>query len=101
MAMNPLPVLAIVTISLVFQGLLFGQEIAERSFPTFEKPEEGAWGALEAAGNVLLSLWGVVVFLYNLVSFNVPGAPWYARVIVGGITGSAVIWSIATLVRGN
>lgn len=114
-AVSPLPVLIIVVGVLVFQALLFGGELAEKSFPTI-KNEEGTTEDCDSVfgdfgcgvRNVLQSIWnffrvigGVIAFFFNLVTFNVPGAPWFVRLVVGSFIGSALVWSVAGLFRGN
>ena len=100
MARSPIMTLAIILTVLAFEGLIFGQSIAERSFPTFEEPTStGFWGAFEAALAFVKAVWGVVVFLFNLITVNVPGSPWWIRLPVGGILGGGLIWSIAQLLR--
>lgn len=102
MAKSPALVLAIVLSTMVFMTLLFGEEIAEKSFPTFEQPSSGGFfGALDAILAILQGIWGVIVFFFNLLTFNIPGAPWYVRVVAGGLLGGGLLWSIAELFRGT
>lgn len=102
MASSPMVVLSVIVLTLVFEGLLFGEELAEASFPSFEQPEGGGFfDVLDAVLAIVQAIWGTVVFVFNLVSFNVPGAPWFVRAPIGFILGGGLVWSIATLVRGN
>lgn len=102
MGSSPIAVLSIITLVLVFEGLLFGEEVAAYSFPTFEEPQSGGFfGVLEALLAIVQAIWGTVVFLFNLLTFNIPGAPWYVRVPVGGMMFGALVWSIAELIRGK
>lgn len=95
-------VLAIIVVTLVFEGLLFGEELENFSFPQFEEPTSGGFfGALEALLSIVKVVWGAVLFFFDLLTFNVPGAPWYVRVPVGAILGGGLVWSIATLIRGT
>ena len=115
MASSPLVVLSIVFLTLAFEGLVFGGEIASQSFP---KPEEAPAScgegddALSRIANCITSvvygivntakvIFGVVAFLFNLITFNVPGAPAYIRFPVGGIIVVGIVWSVAGLIRGN
>lgn len=99
---SPVPHLLVMTVVLVFQGVLFGSEIAEESFPEFEEPSSGGFfGALEALLAVVQAVWGVVVFVFNLVTFNVPGAPWFIRVPIATYFGGTIVWSLASLIRGS
>lgn len=100
--MNPLPILLIIIMTLTFQGLLFGAEIADRVFPTFREPTSGGFfGVLDAIIAVVQAVWGVVLFFFSLLFFDVPGAPWWVRVPVGAALTGGLIWSIATLIRGG
>lgn len=99
---NPVPILAIITIVLTFEGLLFGEELAQYSFPEFNEPESGGFfGILDALLAIVQAVWGAVVFFLNLLTFNVPGAPWYVRLPIGAILSGGLIWSIAVLIRGG
>ena len=102
MASNPIPILVIAIITYSGMGLMYGSEIAERSFPSFEEPESsGFFGAIEGAGAAIQQVWGVVVFVFNFITFNVPGAEWWVRAPLTVIFGGSLTWSIATLIRGN
>ncbi len=97
MASSPIPVLAIIALTLMFEALLFGDELAEQALPEFEQPD----GILDALIGIVESVWGMVVFLANLLTFNIPGAPFWVRIPLATITGGALVWAIATLIRGN
>jgi hypothetical protein len=95
-------ILAIILVTLTFEGLLFGAEIAEQSFPSFDEPTStGFFGVLDALLAIVKAIWGAVVFFFNLLTFNLPGAPWYVRLPVGGLMFGGLVWSIASLVRGG
>lgn len=95
-------VLGIVLVTVAFEGLIFGAEIAERSFPAFDQPQSGGFFAvLDALLAIVQTIWGAVVFFFNLLTFNIPGAPFWVRVPVGGLIGGGFVWSVATLVRGG
>ena len=94
---SPVPVLVALTVVLVFEGLLFGATLVESSFPEFEQPD----GILDALIGIVQAIWGVVVFIFNLITFNIPGAPFWVRVPVGIAIGGSLMWSIATLIRGG
>lgn len=104
---GPIVVLAIVVLTLIFEGMLYGSELAEQSFPTLDEPEEedcsgfldGFACGVRAAWNFIRMLFGVVAFFYNLVTFNVPGAPWFVRVFVGAIFGGSILWTLAVFIR--
>lgn len=102
MAESPIIVLTVIMFVLVGEGLLFGAEIAERSFPAFEEPSSsGLLGAVEGAVSVLQAVWGAVVFFFNMITFNIPGAEFWVRAPMTVIFGGALFWSISSLARGN
>lgn len=102
MAPSPVGVLMTVIVTLTFTGLAFGEEIAQDSFPEFEEPEGGGfWGVLDALTAIVQAIWGAVVFFFNLITFNIPGAPWWIRVPVGTALTGSLGWSLASLIRGG
>lgn len=114
-AASPAPIILVVALTLVFEGLLFGSSIANTSFPAASSVDFGSCGnvggldligcvisnAFNAVVNVFKVIIGAVVFFFNLVSFNVPGAPWFVRMVVGCAIGGSIIWAIAGMFRGN
>ena len=102
MAANPILVLVIAMFTYGGMGLMYGQEIAERSYPSFEEPASGGFfGALDGLTAAVQATWGMVVFIFNFVTFNIPGAEWWIRAPMTVIFGGSLVWSIATLIRGN
>lgn len=112
MALSPLPILAVIVCTLVFEGLVFGDTLAEKSFPEFEEVEEtcaeggdGFFAGIECfVAKVVFFLrviGGVVAFFFNLITFNVPGAPWFIRAVIGTFMTAGIGWSVATFFRGN
>ena len=114
MATSPLPFLIIITLTLTFEGLYFGQDLFTNSYPEFKEVNFGActgnpldvigcWFANIGAiiANIAAAIFGTVVFFFNLLSFNIPGTPPAIRAILGTIFTGGIIWSIASLIRGN
>lgn len=109
MAASPVSVLAVVMLTLTFNALLIGEELAEASFESFSLEGESnnpfIPDFLEDIGDALTAVvkaaWGAVTFFFGLITFNVDKAPWFVRVPVGSILGGGLFWSIATLIRGN
>ena len=112
--------LAIVALTLTFQGLLYGGSLIDASYPALRTVDFDACNDATGwtrgieifgcyIGNVLLILinavvliFGTVVFFVNLITFNVPGAPTFVRFLVGATLGASVLWIvIATLFRGT
>lgn len=108
--------LTVVMLTFAFQGLLFGNDLYEQSYPDFKPVDFGdcsGVGALEAIGcvsyntfllviNSVLFIYGTVVLAFNLISFNVPGAPAFARFLIAGIVGGGLVIAITIAVfRGG
>lgn len=106
MASSPVKVLLLVFLVLTFEALMFGNQLIEESFPEFQEPQVNPWLGpggvlLDALLAVVQTIWGTVVLLFNAITFNVAGAPWFIRVPVGVAMGGSLFWSISTLIRGN
>jgi hypothetical protein len=112
---SPVAVLMVVLLTLGFEGLLFGSQVASASFPEMSKSADAncsdnnglsfigclignAWAFVV---NVFKVIFGAIAFFFNLVSVNIPGAPWFVRLFIGGAIGGALIWGIAALFRGG
>lgn len=114
MASSPMAFLIIITLTLTFEGLYFGQDLFTNSYPEFNPVsfDSCTGNALDLIGcwfanlgnivlNIVKAIFGTVVFFFNLLSFNIPGTPVAIRAILGTIFTGGIIWSIAGLVRGN
>lgn len=114
MAANPIGIIAIIITTLTFTGLLYGNELAANSFPALLDTDYGTCtsSGLDAIGcyigktvafvlNIFIVIYGGAVFLFNLISFNIPGTPWYVRTIIGSVLGGGILWSVVSLLRGN
>jgi hypothetical protein len=115
MGTSPVIALTIVMLTLTFEGLLFGEELAEKSFPDLIDPAhesqdcdgffDGFVCAIETVlsyiGNFFIILFGAIVFIINAITFNVAGAPWFVRVPMGTLMGTMILWPAVTLFRGN
>jgi len=114
--MNPTPLVIIIVATLAFESLMFGNELAGSAFPPLAPVNFGACGGTGNAftdiacvlyqtflviGNVVLVFFGIVMFLWNLVSFNVPGTPWFVRLVIGSSFGGSILLIIAGLFRGT
>lgn len=111
--MNPIPFLFIIVGTLTFTALIYGNELAAQSYPEMRDVNfsECDGGALETMaclfknvfltiGNAFAFIFGSIAFLWNLVSFNIPGAPTFIRFFLGSTLGFGLVWSIVVLTRG-
>lgn len=115
MGTSPVVGIVIVVLTLTFQGLLFGADIAEKSFPDLIRPEhqtqdcDGFFDGFVCAfenviafiANIFIVLFGAIIFLFNMITFNVPGAPWFVRVPFGALMFGLIGWPAFTFFRGN
>lgn len=97
MAYNPLPIIALIAVSVAFQALLFGQELVAEEAPEVEEPT----GFLDILGGIISSIFTVVAFIAQSIAWPFPEAWWPIRFIGGTIQTAGLSWAIATLVRGN
>lgn len=123
-------ILGIVILTVAFQGLFYGSSLVQSSYPPLRSVDFGScsdqqsWasgvpiiGAISDGtktiacwvgnffliiGNVFVFLYGTVVFIINVMTFNVPGAPTFIRFLIGGILGGSLLFVVATsLIRGS
>lgn len=113
--------LFIITLTLTFEGLLFGQDLIASSYPEMRDIDFGACAEATGSGpdgiwvvacyignffliiaNFFRFLYGTGALLLGLISFNIPGAPGWVRALMGSLIGGPVLWAIATsLFRGS
>lgn len=110
MASSPIIVLAICVPTFVFQALLVGAVQGEPEFPTFSTSTvvcsgDGFVDGIKCPFYWVMDLFRVLFaaagWFFGLLTFNVPGAPWFIRVVVSSLIGGPTVWAIATLIRGN
>lgn len=102
-------ILFVVISTLAFEGLLFGSEIAADTFGDIVSPEEqDCSGFLDGVACVFTFIFDVfetifagIVFLFRLITFDVPGAPWWVKVPVAGLLGGGIILVVIQVFRGN
>ena len=115
MALNPIPLVVVLLLTYVFTFGVAGDELIERRFD-FGQPEgdssqdcEGLFDGfvcgienfINFIRTVFTVIWGVIGLIFDLATFNVAGAPFFIRFLVGGFTVTTFGWSLATLLRGN
>lgn len=115
MAINPIPFLLVAVTGLVFISALGGEQIASDSFLPLSQPDpdscgsSGFFSSIECGistfftfiFNALKIIIGAFVFLYRGLTFDLPDAPWYARVPITIILGGSITISIVGIIRGN
>lgn len=102
MAFNPLPIIAVIAVSVAFQALVYGEQLVPEEAPDVEEPDDGGFFAsLDALLSVIKSIFTVVAFIGQSIVFPFPDAWWPIRFVGGTIQTTGLVWSIATLVRGN
>lgn len=102
MAASPVKILILITLVTIFNALLIGATAEEEVFTPFQEPEsDGFFATLEALLAIVQAVWDVVTLVFDAITFNIDGAPFYIRFPLGAIMGFGLVWSIATLIRGN
>lgn len=110
MAASPIIVLAIVLMGQVFMAALFGEEYASDSFGDLGTLEgecngdgffAGIMCAVEKVVQFFQIIGAVISFFFKVAFFIIPGAPWYIQVPISTIVLASILWSVATLFRGN
>ena len=127
MAYAPVAALSIMFLTWSFMGVLYGADFAAQSFTDFKQVDPGgctftlgggipilsdvgeATGyigcVLANIGNLIFNVFAFIVgagkFVFQLLTFNIPGAPGYIRIPISGMFVGVSVWSIATLSRGN
>lgn len=91
--------IAIVVLTLVFEGAVISSQAQEPVFADLSSKDcSGFFDAFECVVEVVFD---VVIFLFDLITFNIDGAPWWIRVPLAFILGGGIIWAVASLVRGG
>lgn len=99
---NPITILAVVTVFTIFSALVIGTTSEESPIPTFREPEgSGFFAALDALLSILKVIWGVIVFIGKAMTLDIPGAPWFVRLVIGTLTVGGVSWALASMIRGR
>lgn len=107
--------LVVVGLTMTLVGLMFGVNIAESSYPDFRAVNFGACSgnALDLIGcwlanvgalvyNFFAFIIGTVAFMFNIMTFNIPGAPAWVRAMMTLLLGGPLLWLIGTkLFRGS
>lgn len=113
----PVAILLIAAGVLAFQAVVYADEYATQSIITsVDTPEcvgdfSGIVGATALIAcriqqgflfivNVFLVIFSVVRFMFNAITFNVPGAPFYVRAMFATFFIGSLGWSIAGMFRG-
>lgn len=112
MAASPIATIIILTLAMIFQALLAGEEYFSDSFGGLEEAEEECdeptpFGPLvcfyRAVVHFVKTIGAFVKFIFKFTSFDVftSEAPWPIRVFFTTVIVALIVWSVATLIRGN
>jgi hypothetical protein len=94
-------ILAFVLLSVsttIFIAILTGAIFEAQAPPEAGDPPTGTLAIIES---VLSKIWQAILFVWNAVTFNAPGSPWYVRTFVATLIATPIVWGIATLIRGG
>lgn len=118
MTLAPVSLLIICTSTLALVALVNAQDLAAGSIITsVPQPDctgdfDGIVGSISLIGcrigqglifvfNLFLMLASVIAFFYNGLTFNIPGAPFYVRVMFATFFIGGFGWAIASMFRGT
>lgn len=99
--------LFVIMATFAFEGLVFGEELAEESFGEIEESTPGACSdnnfgcIIDFISDLFSSIVGAVAFLFNLLTFNIPDAPWWIRLVLVGVVDGGAVLLIVSILRGN
>lgn len=104
-----LPLLFVIVATLAFEGLVYGEEIAADTFSEFDEPEDrDCSGFLDGVACVFTfivdlfqAIFAAVIFLFRLIIFDVPDAPWWIRLPVATVLGGGIVLIVVQVFRGN
>jgi len=86
-------------ITSIFVVALVGDELLPQSAPDIGDRPSG--NPLDVVFILFIKIWSGVLLLWDASTFNVPDAPWYARVTVGAVVGAPIVWGIINIIRGT
>lgn len=113
MSPAPIALLMVAVLTIGFEALIYGNDLIEESiFTTLAYGDCSETGPLKTIAcvvlnffkfiiNIIIVIASVLRFFYNALSFNIPGAPPLARLLVGSFFIGGIGWSIASLLRGT
>ena len=103
MGVSPVPVLIIVAIYAVFFAA-----ISSTTSP--DEPDDLSFSSNDCdvglnnvcgLGDILTFVFNIIQFFFDVLTFNIDGAPFYIRVPIAVAITASVMWSIISLVRGT
>lgn len=112
MAASPIAAIFVITMTMVFQALLFGDEYAADSFGALEDfnqecTETGPFAGLKCFFQGFVKFFKVlgafIGFFFKFASLDVitGETPWPVRVISATLIITIFVWSITAVFRGN
>lgn len=100
MTANPVPVLTIIGIYVVFYAVIGATD--PETFGVNDSPTFGtSFGGIDILGDIIDAVIGFVELLIGALTFNIDGAPFYVQIPVAVAIIGSLGWSIASLIRGS
>lgn len=99
--------LAVIVATFAFEGLVYGDALAEASFGAFGDSEattcsDNNFGCIvDFIVSVFQGIYGGIAFLFNLLAFNIPDAPTWVRFVLVGVLDGGLVLLIVSILRGN
>lgn len=101
MAPSPVAVLAVIAIYLAMFAVLEGASSVDSDLDQDPDVATSGFGGVDILGDIIEAIISVVVLIFNGLTFNVDGAPFYIQFPIAVIIIGSLTWSAVTLIRGN
>jgi len=101
LAASPVPVLIIIGLYVAFYALITGTAADSMGLDQDPGVSTSGFGGVDIIGDIIDAIISVVLLIFNALTFNVDGAPFWVQIPVAIAIIGSLTWSAATLIRGN
>ena len=100
--------LFVIVSTFAFEGIVYGNALVEESFALTAPAAPSCTGFLDGVAcalgwivQVFQAIAGALVFLFNLLTFNIPDAPIPVRIVLAAVFDGGLLLLIVSIFRGN
>lgn len=102
MGLNPIPYALVCTLAYTIQILAAGSGVVEVNFPDPDIDFGGGFfGFLSGLFDLAKAGVELAVFIFQFLTFQISGVPWYIGVPIAVFCNGSIIWSIVLVFRGT